>query len=150
MPQAIKMHKPKSAFSNSKQGGRNPMRTLKMNGKAWANLRALVFNIEPRCKVCLLMGKAEPATDVDHWDNDPSNNQLQNLVPLCHSCHSKMTTADQRGIDRDTALEAMLNKQREYDDMVRAEKSPATESHAPPVTPTTHGRNIGVLENAKT
>ena len=34
------------------------------------------------------------ATDVDHIDNDPSNNARDNLQSLCHSCHSKKTQAE--------------------------------------------------------
>ncbi len=32
--------------------------------------------------------------DVDHRDNDPSNNDLSNLVGMCHSCHSRKTRRD--------------------------------------------------------
>ena len=34
------------------------------------------------------------ATDVDHIDNDPSNNTRINLASLCHACHSRKTNAE--------------------------------------------------------
>ena len=40
------------------------------------------------------MGLTVIATDLDHRDNDPSNNDLLNLQPLCHSCHSHKTMRD--------------------------------------------------------
>ena len=69
-------------------------RTLALNGKAWRVLREHVLASEPCCRHCTARGLTVPATDVDHWDNDPRNNDLLNLVPLCHACHSRKTAKD--------------------------------------------------------
>ncbi len=37
------------------------------------------------------MGRIVAATDVDHSDNDASNNERSNLVGLCHQHHSEKT-----------------------------------------------------------
>lgn len=34
------------------------------------------------------------AREVDHIDNDPSNNELDNLQALCTPCHSRKTQQD--------------------------------------------------------
>ena len=69
-------------------------RTLALNGKAWYQLRARVLIAEPLCRMCA-PACLRPATDVDHIDNDPTNNSWDNLQPLCHECHSRKTASDQ-------------------------------------------------------
>ena len=69
-------------------------RTLALNGEAWRRLRASVLADEPLCRDCTARGLIVSATEVDHRDNDPSNNDRANLVPLCKSCHSIKTQAD--------------------------------------------------------
>ena len=68
-------------------------RTLALNSKAWYLLRARVLDAEPLCRMCA-PACLRPATDVDHIDNDPTNNSMDNLQPLCHECHSRKTQAD--------------------------------------------------------
>ena len=72
----------------------DPRRTLPLNGGAWQKLRASVLAGEPLCRLCTAQGLTVPATDVDHRDGDPSNNDLVNLQPLCHECHSRKTAGD--------------------------------------------------------
>lgn len=69
-------------------------RTLALDGAAWRKLRAYVLACEPMCRHCTQQGALTIATDVDHRDNNPSNNELVNLVPLCHECHSRKTARD--------------------------------------------------------
>lgn len=69
-------------------------RTLPLTSAAWRKLRRVVLASEPLCRHCTARGLTVTATDVDHRDNDPSNNDLLNLVPLCCSCHSKKTMRD--------------------------------------------------------
>ena len=69
-------------------------RVLPLGSAAWRKLRRAVLASEPCCRMCVAQGLTVVATDVDHRDNDPSNNDLLNLVPLCHSCHSKKTMRD--------------------------------------------------------
>lgn len=69
-------------------------RTLALNGLAWRKLRARVLSERPLCEACSKRGRVTPATDVDHNDNDPTNNDRDNLVSLCHPCHSRKTQAD--------------------------------------------------------
>lgn len=72
----------------------DPRRTLPLNRAAWQKLRASVLADEPLCRDCSARGVVEPATDVDHHDGNPGNNDRDNLVPLCHSCHSRKTARD--------------------------------------------------------
>lgn len=69
-------------------------RTLALNGAAWRRLRAAVLEREPLCRDCYKRGRITTATDVDHHDNNPTNNDPENLVALCHECHSRKTQAD--------------------------------------------------------
>lgn len=72
-------------------------RTLALDGAAWRKLRAAVLRDDPLCPECSIVGELRPATDVDHIDNDPTNNDRSNLVGLCKSHHSKKTWNEQRG-----------------------------------------------------
>lgn len=92
MPHAIKNHKPKAVpvkYRTLKD--RQGTRTLALNGAAWRKLRARVLAEQPMCADCYSAGRMTLATDVDHADNDPANNELSNLVGLCHACHSAKT-----------------------------------------------------------
>lgn len=102
-------------------------RTLTLDGVKWRKLRASILQGEPLCRHCISRGLSVPATDVDHRDNDPSNNELVNLIPMCHSCHSRKTQRDMghnvsMGCDTDgTPLDASHHWN----------KSPATDGHKP-------------------
>lgn len=92
MPAAIKTHRaPALPAQYRTLKERQGTRTLALNGAAWRRLRALVLAEQPTCAECAKHGWIEMATDVDHADNDPSNNDRSNLVGLCHSCHSRRT-----------------------------------------------------------
>ena len=54
----------------------------------------------PLCEACSLVGKVVAATDVDHVDGNPNNNSTDNLMSLCHSCHSKKTAAQDGSFGR--------------------------------------------------
>lgn len=69
-------------------------RLLSLNGVKWRRLRAAVLEREPLCRDCWKRGRITTATDLDHADNNPRNNAEDNLVPLCHECHSRKTQAD--------------------------------------------------------
>lgn len=69
-------------------------RTLPLTSNAWRKLRRSVLLAEPLCRMCTARGLSVPATDVDHRDNNPANNDLVNLQPLCHECHSRKTHSD--------------------------------------------------------
>lgn len=80
----------------SKRTGRDadPRRTLPLNGATWQRLRALVITEEPLCRHCSERGLIVCASDVDHVDGNPGNNDRSNLQSLCHSCHSIKTASD--------------------------------------------------------
>ncbi len=54
----------------------------------------MVLAEQPLCPRCKDQGYIVPATDVDHDDNDPTNNERSNLVGLCHAHHSAKTNRD--------------------------------------------------------
>jgi len=68
------------------------------NTARWRRLRKQVLQREPFCRECKKHGAAVMATDVDHIKSHRGNEELfwdiNNLQPLCHSCHSKKTRRD--------------------------------------------------------
>ncbi len=74
----------------------DPRRVIPLNSYRWQRLRAAVLARDPLCRDC-----QQPATDVDHDDGNPGNNDPANLVPRCHGCHSRKTMASGYGCDVD-------------------------------------------------
>jgi 5-methylcytosine-specific restriction protein A len=54
----------------------------------------MVINEQPLCAQCQREGRLTPGNEVDHIDNDASNNERSNLENLCHRCHSRKTNRD--------------------------------------------------------
>ncbi|MGA0583252.1 MAG: HNH endonuclease [Castellaniella sp.] len=79
--------------------GRNadPSRTIPLNSAAWRKIRAQVLDDHPLCFVCIQHGRVVPATDVDHIDG-PASNDPENLMPLCHECHSYKTSRERAAL----------------------------------------------------
>ena len=67
-------------------------------GKKWQAFRKNYLASHPLCVECLKQGRYVQATDVDHIIAHRGNMELfwdeKNLQPLCHSCHSKKTNAE--------------------------------------------------------
>lgn len=76
----------------------DPRRTIPLNSATWRYLRLAVLRDEPLCRHCALIGMEVIATDVDHADGNPANNDRSNLQPLCHECHSRKTMRNDEGI----------------------------------------------------
>lgn len=104
-------------------------RTLALNGAAWRRLRASVLSEQPLCKHCMARGYVVTASEVDHADGDPSNNERGNLQSLCKPCHSSKTMGGRNsGCD---AQGMPIDPAHPWNN----EKSPATgerEPHGPP------------------
>ncbi len=66
--------------------------------RRWQRLRLVVLSIEPLCRICNELGLAVPAEDVDHIvrRSDGGTDELSNLQPLCHVCHSRKTAREMR------------------------------------------------------
>lgn len=96
MPSSIRTHKPPAAMParHATLKERQGARTLALNGTAWRRLRALVLTEQPLCAHCREVSVLRLASEVDHIDNDPANNDRVNLVGLCKSCHSRKTRRD--------------------------------------------------------
>ena len=92
MPAAIKSHRAGTIKVKQKTlAEKNKHRTLPLNGKVWRELRATVLAEQPLCPECQKTGYIVSAVDVDHIDNDPTNNHRSNLIGLCKSHHSIKT-----------------------------------------------------------
>ena len=115
-------------------------RTLALDGAAWRTLRAAVLREQPLCEHCMDNDdRPIMATDVDHIDNDPTNNDRSNLASLCHACHSRKTNAEMGhkvawGCD---AQGMPLDPNHPWN----LEKSPATDGHKPSGTLYAQGRS---------
>lgn len=103
-------------------------RTLALNSKAWYQLRARVLDAEPLCRMCKEQGRIVAATDVDHINNDPTDNRMEALQPLCHECHSRKTQA---GMGKAVCYGCDSNGW-PLDPSSHWQKSPATDSPEPP------------------
>ena len=92
----MKLHRPLTLPRRANRTGRDadPRRTIALNTAAWQKLRAVVLAERPLCEHCVARGIVSLATDVDHRDGDPSNNERSNLSSLCHACHSRKTARD--------------------------------------------------------
>lgn len=123
----------KRAKSRAKATGRDAdtRRTLKLNTAAWQRLRAMVIAEEPLCRHCSARGLIVPASDVDHISGDPSDNSRGNLQSLCHECHSRKTAADH---GKRVAMGCDANGW-PVDANHHWKKSPATDCHRPPGSP---------------
>ncbi len=62
---------------------------------AWRNdIRPAQLRRHPLCETCTT---ATPASEVDHRDGNPWNNDPSNLASLCESCHSRKTATHDGG-----------------------------------------------------
>lgn len=86
----MKTHQGKTLKQRQHETGR----TLALNGAAWRKLRALVLGRDPLCRHCWDMGVIVSATEVDHINNDPTDNRTENLQGLCSSHHATKTRQD--------------------------------------------------------
>ena len=77
-----------------------PYCTNKRYGYKWRKLRTRFLNSHPLCEMCYRQGRYTAATEVHHIKplSEGGTNDLNNLMPLCKSCHSAITmTAINRG-----------------------------------------------------
>ena len=62
-------------------------------GSKWRKLRKRFLDAHPLCEQCRLQGKYTMATEVHHIKplSEGGTNDEVNLMPLCKSCHSRIT-----------------------------------------------------------
>lgn len=131
LPRGIKMltypKTPTKRVSKADNG-----RTLPLTSAAWRKLRRAVLASEPLCRHCTSRGLTVVATDVDHRDNNPANNSLVNLQPLCCECHSRKTHRDMgHNVSMGCAVDGTpLDHLHHWN-----ERSPATDGHTPTCSP---------------
>ena len=107
MPKRMSTHgKPKSRFKSHAKAVAKRDETLRCNRKSktydhtWKTLRAHFLAVNPNCRSC---GKM--AVHADHIkpvrEHPELRLNLNNLQPLCHSCHSRKTAAEDGGFGND-------------------------------------------------
>ena len=131
-------------------------RVLPLNREAWRKLRRSILDAEPLCRMCTAQGLTVIATDLDHRDNNPANNELVNLQPLCHSCHSHKTMRDMgHNVRMGCATDGTpLDYQHHWNNATgavlarpAAEKSLATDGAIPTVLPSFNAKSKACHEN---
>jgi len=55
--------------------------------KQWQQIRAAYISRYPICQTC----HNRPSQDVHHVNGNNKDNRTENLIALCHSCHSSIT-----------------------------------------------------------
>lgn len=101
----------------------------------------MVISEQPLCAEHHRQGLIVPGNEVDHIDNDASNNDRDNLENLCHSCHSRKTNRD-RGASKYMGCDVNgtpLNPSHPWRMAENAQKSPEPQATEPTVKP--HARN---------
>lgn len=122
-------------------------RTLALDGAPWRRLRALILDDEPLCRHCFEYGRVTMATDVDHINNDPSDNSRENLAALCHECHSRKTASDMgynvaMGCDEQGAP---LDPNHPWNAPQKAKRSRQSDGHKPTSTSSFYANRKGKL-----
>lgn len=143
MPDKIKSHrlsppaKSRTLLDKQQSNGR----TLALNSKAWSQLRLMVIREQPLCAECSKHGRLVAGNEVDHIDNDPGNNERDNLVNLCHRCHSVKTQRHEhyKRTGRLPSVKGCDVHGMPLDPNHHWNKSPAADSAGPP--PCLHARD---------
>lgn len=82
-------------------------------GRKWRTESKLYLAENPWCKCCLVAGRREPATEVDHIVPHKGNQKLfwdrKNWQGLCHSCHSEKTSREDGGFGRPPRVKKVSN-----------------------------------------
>jgi 5-methylcytosine-specific restriction protein A len=77
------------------------------NSANWKVLRDYLLYKKPLCEVCLEKERITVATEVHHKidiiDRPELRLDTNNLQPLCHDCHSKITAMHMAGSEKDLA-----------------------------------------------
>ena len=86
-------YKPPKAHQPKKRQDRRESAAARGYGARWRRLRRMVLSRNPLCADCERHGRVTLATDVHHVvaKRDGGKDEMSNLEPLCHSCHSKRT-----------------------------------------------------------
>ena len=87
MPNAPRTHKPIRIHKPDHR----PSPSARGYDWTWTKIRKAKLYRDPLCEECKRGGLVVPAVDIDHIDNDQSNNSDANLMSLCKPCHGRKT-----------------------------------------------------------
>lgn len=68
-------------------------------GYRWQKIRAAMLSQEPRCIICLTVGRVTLAKEIDHIVPRArgGSDKWDNLQPLCKECHKAKTLRERTG-----------------------------------------------------
>ncbi len=93
MPYKPKTHKPhqKKTYDKAydKNRDRSPERQF-IHSTRWRKIREKKLTQDFLCEICLKKGVETLATIVHHIDGNELNNQWENYMSVCETCHNRL------------------------------------------------------------
>jgi len=68
-----------------------------LHSTQWRKIREIKLSLNPLCQICEDKGLIVPAIIIHHIDGNELNNDMDNLMSVCRSCHEQIHKGDRWG-----------------------------------------------------